>query len=422
MRELILFIMFPLCLFSQEINQDTIMLVSKEIEHELRWNTNLQLESNNLNQGFLNSMTNGTFITNEMVDNWINNSTGNNNIINSEVINSFEYLIKFDSLHIGISIADNNLLNSSFSDDLLKFAFKGNFLYQDVNLDFGGTNLRASRYQQYKLTFGKVYNKYKFSSSISYLTGNHHLSYIIKQGNLYTAPYGSYLDIAYNINAFVTDTSNFSIFANNGNGLAFDFITDINIQKYNIHFSLTNLGYINWSKSSITFAADSSFNFDGILIDDIFNFNDSILENSTELDDLPDTKNNIFKSYIPANINFNITGSSKFKYLKQYTLGIIAKWQPYSDNKPLSFSKINQGFKESNFKTLYFINSIIQTKYCDMIPKISYGGYSDKANIGLAFSKGKKNKIIIGTHHLQELLNSDQSTSLSFYLKLIKSF
>ena len=223
------------------------------------------------------------------------------------------------------------------------------------------------------------------------------------------------------MNAFVTDTSEFTLFANNGNGFAFDFSAEFKIQKSNILFSISDLGFINWNKSSVILDADSTFNFSGILIDDIFNFNDSILEN-TFITDLPNTKNNTFKSYIPATVNLTVNSTSKYKYFKNYSFGIIAKWYPYMDDTPLSFLKINQGFKQSNFKNLYFINSIIKTKYCDLIPKLSHGGYSKDTDLGLALAKGKKNKLILGTYNLLDLINNNDANSLSIYINLTKHF
>ena len=100
-------------------------------------------------------------------------------------------------------------------------------------------------------------------------------------------------------------------------------------------------------------------------------------------------------------------------------LVIIAKWYPYIDDTPLSFLKIKQGFKQSNFKNLYFINSIIKTKYYDLIPKLSYGGYSQDTNLGLALAKGKKNKLILGTYNLLDLINNNETQAFLLTLKEI---
>jgi hypothetical protein len=222
--------------------------------------------------------------------------------------------------------------------------------------------------------------------------------------------------------AFVTDTSDFSVFANNGNGVAIDLSTDFSIQEYDIHLSLMNLGFIMWNPSSITLATDSAFNFQGVEVEDIFNFNDSVLEANNITDDVLRTNTTSFKSYIPCTVHLSVSGKTEYKYLKTYTSGIVAKWQPYMDNEPLSFTKINQGFRESNFSTLYYIHSIFNAKYSDVIPSLSYGGYSNNTNIGLALSKGKGKKITIGTHHLEDIFNGDKAKAVSLYFNIQLQF
>jgi len=311
-----------------------------------------------------------------------------------------------------------NILNARFTDDLLRLGFEGNFHHQNKTLDFSNTNIRADRFQQYKIRYGTTINKAKINAGISYLAGNHHLSYIIERGSLYTAPFGAYLNIEYDMNAFVTDTSNFSVFANNGNGLAIDFSTNFSIQEYDIHLSITDLGFIMSNTSSIILATDSTFNFQGVEVEDIFNFNDSVLEANNIIDDVIRTNTTSFKSYIPATIHLSVSGRTEYKYLKTYTAGVVAKWQPYMDNKPLSFAKISQGLRESNFSPFYYINSIFNATNYDIIPSISYGGYINDTNIGLAFSKGKKHKFIIGTHHLEDIFNNDQAKNVSLYFNI----
>ena len=406
---IIIILIFPLSLVSQESN------------HKVEWNSKFLFESNSLNKNFLNSMIYGDYITNEMKSKWIN--LGNqDNIINSELSNEISYTYIFNNKSIGFSFSDINIINASFSDDLLRLFFEGNFNYQNEKLDFSNTNIRADRFQKYKISYSQSINKLKMSGALSYLAGNHHISYIIDQASLYTAQNGTYLDLEYNMNAFVTDTSKFSLFGNNGNGLAIDFSTNFKIKEFDITLSITDLGFITWDNSSITLATDSMFNFQGIEVNDIFNFNDSVLDAINITDEILRTNNKSFRSYIPAIINTSISGVTKYKYIQKYASGIMLKWQPYMDDKPLSFNKIKQGFEESNFKPLYYINSSYEAKYFDILTSIRYGGYSDNTNIGLALSKGRRNRLIVGTHHLQDIFNGYKAKNLSIYFNIQLQF
>jgi len=386
-------------------------------KHNIEWNTNLLFESSSLDKSFLNTMLYGGYITDSIKTNWIN-AGGNNNILYSEISNGLSYTFEINNKTFGFSFADRNILNASFTDDLLRLAFEGNFHYQDKTLDFGGTSIRADRFQQYTLSYGTSFKKVKVSTSVSYLSGNHHLSYIIEKGSLYTAPFGTSLDIAYDISAFVSDTVSLNPFENNGNGLSFGLSTEFQFKEHTIHFLFSDLGFIMWDPTSITLAADSNFTFSGIELDDFYSFNDSLIDVDNSTDDFPSSQKGKFKSYIPATFHFKISGNTDYKYFKNYTLGLQGKWQPYLDDTPLSFAKIGQGFKESNFKTLYYMQSIFSTKFCDFIPTLSYGGYSSDTNLGLALSKGKKHNFTIGTHHLEDVLKNSSAKAVSVYFNI----
>lgn len=395
-----------------------ILLAQNKLnKHSIEWNTNLIFESSSLDKSFLNTMLYGGYITDSIKTNWINTG-GNNNVLYSEITNGLSYSLERNNNTFGFSFKDRNILNASFTDDLLRLAFEGNFYYEDKTLDFGSTSIRADRFQQYTLFYATIFKQVKLSTSISYLSGNHHLSYIIEKGSLYTAPYGTSLDIAYDINAFVSDTASLNLFENNGNGLSIGLSTEFQFKEHTIHLSFSDLGFIMWDPTSITLAADSNFAFSGIEIDDFYSFNDSLIYVDDSTEDFPSSQKGKFKSYIPATFHFKVSGNSDYKYLKNYTFGIQGKWQPYLDNTPLSIEKIEQGFKESNFKTLYYMHSVFSTKYCDVIPTLSYGGYSSDTNFGFALSKGKKHNFTIGTHHFEDVLKSNSAKAVSVYFNI----
>ena len=117
-----------------------------------------------------------------------------------------------------------------------------------------------------------------------------------------------------------------------------------------------------------------------------------------------------------------ISGKTKYNFFKDFTAGLLAKWQPLRDNQPLSLEKISQGFKESNYQPMWFIQSQIKTKSFDINTSFRYGGYNKKENIGLEISKGTKNKIIFGTHHLEDIFHRNQAKNLSVYLNIKLQF
>ena len=399
------------------INPLLLLAQTDKNTHNIEWNTNLFFESSSLDKSFLNKMLYGGYISEIKKTKWINSSE-EKNVLFSEISNRLSYTFEKNNCSFGLSFLDRNILNTSFTDDLLRIVFEGNFNYQNKTLDFSGTSIRADRFQQYKFTYKTVVNQMKVSTSLSYLSGNNHLSYIIEKGSLYTAAFGTSLDIAYNMSAYVSDTSSINPFKNNGNGLALGLSTEFQFKEQIIHISFSDLGFIMWDPTSFNIAVDSNFYFSGIEVENILSFGDSVIQENNINEDILKTSQASFKSYVPANFYLRISGYSNYKYFKNYTLGIQAKWQPYLDNTPLSFAKIGQGFNESNFKTLYYIQSTLDAQYCNIIPTLSYGGYSSYTNLGMALSKGKKHIFTLGTHHLEDVLKKNSGKAISVYFNI----
>jgi hypothetical protein len=67
---------------------------------------------------------------------------------------------------------------------------------------------------------------------------------------------------------------------------------------------------------------------------------------------------------------------------------------------------------------LYYMHSVFSTKYCDVIPTLSYGGYSSDTNFGFALSKGKKHNFTIGTYHFEDVLKSSSAKAVSVYFNI----
>ena len=405
MKKIGIILLLPLSLFSQNFNNSVGI------------SSNFNYESNSLNLKTINQILFEGFINDSMKNKWIEN-TYNSNTIYTEIKNSVKFTHNFSNKHFNFEVIDMNIINLNYTKDLIKILLNGNFNYQNESLNFSNSTLRADRYQQFKLTYGKKKEKSSFSTSVSYIKGNHHISYNISRGNLYTGSYGQYIDLEYDLNTFITDTSNFDYFAHNGNGLAFDIYSRINLKKYELEISLKDLGFIMWNSNSVILANDSNFNFQGIEIENIYDFNDSIINESNLIDNIKKSNNSSFKSYIPATFKISISGKTDKSYLNSFNLGMILKWQPYMDNTKLSFQKIQQGLEESNYKPLFFANTVIDNITYKVLPSISYGGYSENTNVGLAFSTGERISLLVGTYHIESIFKHHNTTELSFYVNL----
>ena len=136
MKKIITLIICPLFIFSQD-NQLPYSYISideyKSINIE--YNTQINIESNTINTKFLNSMLFGGYIDDTLKDKWINN-TNLNNTIYSHFLNKISFFFSDSSSNkhpysIGFGIIDKRIINTNFSDDIMKLILYGNYHYQN---------------------------------------------------------------------------------------------------------------------------------------------------------------------------------------------------------------------------------------------------------------------------------------------------
>jgi len=413
---LYIFIISSLALYSQDKSN------SYRMKHNtIQLNSHISLESNNLNTNLLNTLLYGGYIDDEMKDNWINTGYKNNKL-NSEFINGIRYIFQNkNNRYFYLQISDINNLSSNFTDDFLKLILYGNFNYQGDTLDFSNTSIRINRYQQYK--FGYNFNvikdktNYNIGAALAYLSGNHYMQLNIDEGNLYTHEMGTSLDINYDIKTMMTDTSNFSPFTNNGNGVSLDFSLHINKEDNIIGVHMRDLGFIKWKKNSIINNTDSSFRFSGIEIEDFNNitaFNDSILDITLS------KKNNYFRSFIPAKITFSYNKILDHNIFKNIWIATHTIWQPFYVEGGINTDLIYRGFKESVYDNSLEVISNLNIELVNFSLGFRKSGITEKTNLILEISD-KKEILKIGTFHLNEFFNNDKNSS-SLYFSLTARF
>lgn len=393
-------------------------------KNTISWNSTINLESNALTMDFASKILFGGFISNTQKNNWISNLSENNTLF-SEFSNSISYNRNSGKNSFSFAMADRNLARIAFTDDLMKVALFGNYNYQGDTLIFDKTNLSLSRFQQVKMGYGRKFIiqdiSVKISTALSYLNGNQQLSFLSEKASFYTAPYGTYNDLEYDIRAFATDTANFNYFEDNGHGVAFDFALNFQLKEKKYSIYLFDLGYINWKESILKYNTDTSFSFKGFEIQDLLAFNDSLLEAEADqyLEDVYiNAKKGNIKSYIPANFGLKIEAPLNDLYFNKYMIGVNLKWQPYQDNMLLSFEKILQGFYESGYSPYFYLKTYKQYKGVLLIPQIAIGGYTQKLSFGITTQLGKKLPLQFGCQHLESIFKGKESNALSVYLQM----
>ncbi len=420
---IILFILFTIkSLYPQSSPNDELISMankSSNFSSQISFDSEINIESNTLDNNILNKFLFGGTINQELKNIWLSQFR-KNNIVNLELNNGINFTKNLSSGDLLFSIYDKNHINLNINKDLLKLILNGNYEYQEELLSFNSSNLRVTRFQQYKIGYNLRFKKNQISLAISYLQGNHNINIVVNEGSLFTYTNGESLDLNYNINSFITDTSSYNFLNSNGNGLAIDFSSTINFNRSKINFYVDNLGYIKWNRKSINNSIDSTFNFNGITINNFNNLYDSILDYNDSYSINITDQNIKYKTYITADIGINFQQKVTLYNIKKIMFGINSKWQPLLDNKKLSFKKIRQGIIESNYKPKIYISTEIPYKNFSLLCNLNNGGYTKKTNLDLGIEINRKFTYIIGSKSINQILKTNAKQYFSLYLSIIK--
>ena len=420
---IILFILFTIkSLYPQSSTNDELISMankSSNFSGQISFDSEINIESNTLDNNILNKFLFGGTINQKLKNIWLSQFR-KNNIVNLELNNGINFTKNLSSGDLLFSIYDKNHINLNINKDLLKLILNGNYEYQEELLSFNSSNLRVTRFQQYKIGYNLRFKKNQISLAISYLQGNHNINIVVNEGSLFTYTNGESLDLNYNINSFITDTSSYNFLNSNGNGLAIDFSSTINFNRSKINFYVDNLGYIKWNRKSINNSIDSTFNFNGITINNFNNLYDSILDYNDSYSINITDQNIKYKTYITADIGINFQQKVTLYNIKKIMFGINSKWQPLLDNKKLSFKKIRQGIIESNYKPKIYISTEIPYKNFSLLCNLNNGGYTKKTNLDLGIEINRKFTYIIGSKSINQILKTNAKQYFSLYLSIIK--
>jgi hypothetical protein len=105
--------------------------------------------------------------------------------------------------------------------------------------------------------------------NISFLQGFNNQQFTNTHGSLYTAPFGEYLDLSYNMVFNQSNTSSSKFFDMNGSGFSADLQVVYHTAKSRFSFTVQDLGSIAWNKNTLNYVGDTAIHYDGIRVDDI---------------------------------------------------------------------------------------------------------------------------------------------------------
>lgn len=309
-----------------------------------------------------------------------------------------------------INLADRVHLDARFPQDLFHLAFYGNRKFSGDTAILDNTRINYFRYQQIQSGCIKTYdNGYQFGAAVALLKGEENLRMELNRGRLFTAENGEQLVADFGFEMLQSDTASTGFSAFNGWGVGTDFFVRIPLKiKSRTSFvtaEINDLGFIRWNNRSLNLTADTSIEFEGIYVDNIFQLTDSVLQANS-----PDTlADNIQSATIKGPYYGIVPAYAKI----QWALNA----EKYYFSSGISY-RLN-----ANFTPYIFLNAGYRiSRVISAATKIAYGGYGNMTfglNVHLTFNKFS---ILLGTNTLEGILAPKYSGGNSGYLCVRKEF
>jgi hypothetical protein len=317
---------------------------------------------------------------------------------------TYKQLLKNDLILIsGIYIRQQ--LSAKFTDDVFELIFRGNSRFSGQHAQL--SPLKVTYFDYQSIMFGlqkNVNEKFTAGAAISLIRGGNFNYVKIDRGTLFTDSAGAYLD--FDMNVKVAFTENKSLLSSGGLGAGLNLFLNYKLDKGQINFEMRDLGMIRW-RNLPTYEGDSIFRFDGVNVNDVLDFSDSVFtqtkaDNIAQDMGLKKTEKS-FTWFIPATIHLSYfyNFSEKLDFVAGVKYMLNAAYIP-----------------RVYVKGLYYINSGFLIS-----PIIAYGGFG-KLDLELAAAKKFGPRFMLGANifYLEYFLLLRSSSGHGLNLSLTKLF
>jgi hypothetical protein len=230
-------------------------------------------------------------------------------------------LLRDPKLGMKISISTNYHGSISYTKDLFSLIYRGNSQFKGDTISPGPLSAQYQAWQKFGVG---IFNKKTYTSfSISLVAGQSFQSLIVRNSNLYTSPVGDSLSLTYGGDYFRSDSGKKGMANGSGLGLCFDFDYNLPLEgnKGFISLSVRDIGFVYWNKQSKQVTFNSSNNFTGIEINDLFQLNTDSINFPNLTDSLRYiTSQKAFAAPLPASISMRLC--RKFSEQDFYEAGL----------------------------------------------------------------------------------------------------
>lgn len=322
---------------------------------------------------------------------------------------AYKHYFKKKNLTLYLSYYHRNMRQLTTSRDAFELIFNGNKQFENQTADLSHITFNNLMYNQYSIGVSKSDGHFFAGINVSYLQGFSNQQIKNPNGSLYTAPYGEYIDVSYNMvfNQAATGATHF--FNLNGQGISADLQFGYSDEKNRFTVVIQDLGYITWNNKPVNYTGDTSLTFNGVVISDITNLSGSGIQGlklDSQLNALvPRKTTNAYSTTLPSIIQ--ATYSHLFK-LRKHDMILTA-----SINTRILANYYAYGYVKSTF--------LLDHQWATSV-SAGAGGYS-LFNLGWDVGKKWKNlDFLIGTNNLIGCIVPMYYPGSSFYVRVAAHF
>jgi hypothetical protein len=304
-------------------------------------------------------------------------------------------------------LSDRRIQNAYFTDQMLDIFLNGNrsFAGQTAYMSpFYQTNIG---YQSFRFMSNmEVNDKVNVGFGVSLINGEQLQNIDASTLNLFTSEFGDTLILEGMGTIIISDTSNVGFLKNNGIGGAFSGYINLNINiipnlniPAQLYFEVRDLGWVNWSSRTETYRFDTTYLFDGIEYENIF-------DDGSFVDDRP------IEDRIEEVSELTV-GSRNAMLPAEFQLRLRQEFEKYILELGTSY------FLNSNFSA--YIHGSAYRKLSDQLSlglESNYGGYG-RFDLGVGMNYQSEHVgLILGSRSMSGWVNPDKWAGQSFYFQM----
>lgn len=371
------------------------------------------VNSNALTNGFINKFYNGGYIDSTLKNNVRERLLADNRLGGNVDLNLMAVLGKDSSEYsFLIGIKHQEIFNGNFTRDMFNVAFYGNKNYLDRKANFSNSSLNYYQFQELKagIIWNNVDTTAKMGIAVSYLKGQDFLQLKTNNTDLYTNVDGTELIFSTNANLSMPDTLNRGFGAFNGHGASAEFFAELpyrsKLGRSKFFLSVSNLGFIRWNKNTMNYSVDSSYNYKGVYIQNLFQISDSTLNNISK-DSLIANNTHLLRNEFSTNLPTSLFILHRIDFTPQIALVTGFRHLFQANHKPYVYAE----------------GEFLLTKGLKTGLHVGWGGYG-RLSTGLWLSYQYKNAFAlrVGSNNIHGYFSPANSLGQGAYFTLVKIF